>query len=81
MANMTTQEQIQSLLLQPAAKPPVGVASNFNNPPNLDRPVVTVVTLCIAIVALAILMRTYTKALIIRSIAYEDCKSIYETLL
>ena len=80
MANMTTQEQIQSLLLQPAAKPPVGQVSNFQNPPNLDGPVITVTALCIAIATLAVLMRTYTKALLIRSLAYEDCKPKYENL-
>ena len=78
---MTTQEQIQSLLLQPAAKPPTGAASNLNNPPNLDRPVITIITLYITIATLAILMRTYTKAFLIRSMAYEDCKPKYETFL
>ena len=78
---MTTQEQIQTLLLQPAAKPPLGLASNLNNPPNLDGPVVAVITVCITIATLAILMRTYTKALLIRSLAYEDCKSRCETLM
>ena len=81
MANMTAQEQIQSLLLQPAAKPPVGQASNLNNPPNLDGPVVAIITLCMTIATLAILMRTYTKALLVRSLAYEDCKSKYKPLL
>ena len=81
MVNMTTQERIQSLLLQPAAKPPVGQASNFNNPPNLDGPVITMITLFITLATLAVLMRTYTKALLIRSLAYEDCESKYETVL
>lgn len=81
MVNMTTQERIQSLLLQPAAKPPAGQASNLTNPLNLDGPVITMITLFITIAALAVLVRTYTKALLIRSLAYEDCESKYETVL
>ena len=68
-------EQMQAELLNgPAAKPPVGVVPNFVDPTNLDTAVITVLSVCLIIGTLAVLIRTYTKLMLIKSIAYEDCK-------
>jgi len=75
LTNVSTPEQIQSLLMQPAGKPPAGVIPNFDNPRNLNVPVALILTLWITIPALATLMRIYTKVFLIKSLAYEDCKS------
>ena len=78
------QAEIQSLLNGPAGKPPAGVASDFENPPNIDGTIVPILALCVTIATLAVLIRLYTKSFLLRSLAYEDCKfksstvSLYE---
>jgi hypothetical protein len=70
-------EELQILLNGPAATPPAGVVPNFDDPPTLDAIIIPILTLCLTLATLAVLARAYTKLFIIRSIAYEDCKSPY----
>ncbi|KAL9074822.1 MAG: hypothetical protein Q9161_001960 [Pseudevernia consocians] len=71
------QAELQAVLNGPAAPPPAGVTPNFNDPPNLNRAVAAVLTLCILLPTVAVLLRLYTKKFLIQSWAYED----YENLL
>lgn len=65
---------IQALLNGPAAKPPAGVEPNFKNPQNINAVIIPLLSLFAVISTLAVVVRTYTKLYIIRSMAYEDCK-------
>ena len=69
-----TPEQLQALLDGPAGKPPAGILPNLENPPNLDTYLVVTVALTLTFGTLAVLLRLYTKLLILRSFACEDCK-------
>lgn len=69
-----TPEQTQELLDGPAGTPPAGVSPNFENPPNLHVVLILTLTLALVFGTLAVIMRTHTKLLIIRSFVYEDCK-------
>ena len=70
---MSSQE-LEALLNGPAGPPPPGVRPNFDDPANLNTLVISTLTLCLTIAALAVLMRSYTKIFLIRSWDYEDCK-------
>ena len=72
-------EQLQELLNGPAGTPPVGVIPNLDDPPNLDTYVILTITVCMTFATVAVLLRIYTKILITRSLAYEDCKWLYLT--
>lgn len=74
-AAITTPEQLQTLLSGPAGKPPAGIVTNFEDPPNLSTFLIVTVVLTEAAGSLAVLLRMYTKLFITRSIAYEDCKA------
>lgn len=74
LKNITTDKEAQLWLSQPAGKPPAGVTSNFDNPPNLDTAVFLTVILLNSIAILATAIRIYTKVFLIRSLAHEDCK-------
>ena len=71
----STPESVQMLLNGPAGTPPAGVTPNFDNPPNLNTYVVFTLVLCVSFATVALLIRFYTKLFLIRSIAYEDCKT------
>lgn len=67
-------EQLQKLLNGPAEKPPAGVLPDFNDPSSLHKYVVVTLTLCMTFSTVAFSLRMYTKAFLIRSMAYEDCE-------
>ena len=69
-----TPEQLQELLNGPAQEPPVGAVPNFKDPSNLNNYLIWALVLCVFVATLTLFLRLYTKAFIIRSIAYEDCK-------
>ena len=64
---------VQALLNGPAAPPPNGAAALEKDPPNFHPVIVAVLTICHFFAALAILLRMYTKVLLIRSTGLEDC--------
>ncbi|CAO1605964.1 hypothetical protein XANCAGTX0491_009466 [Xanthoria calcicola] len=65
----------EALLNGPAGKPPAGLRSNLDNPATLDGTIIAVLTLCLVISTTFILVRSYTKKYLIKSVALEDCKS------
>ena len=69
-----TPEQLHALLDGPAGKPPSGVVPNLQNPPTLDGLIVFCIIFFSIITILALSMRLYTKAFIIKVWAYEDCE-------
>ena len=79
MATSTTTPtpgQFQAIINGPAGRPPAGVTPNFHNPSSLNRFVAPILTLCITFTTLAILTRMYTKKFLIKSWAYEDCRTL-----
>lgn len=65
--------QLEQLLDGPAVTPPAGITPNLDNPPNIDIYYLTF-SLCVSVASLAVITRIYTKHILIRSVAYEDCK-------
>lgn len=76
----TQQEQqlqlLQKLLNGPAMAPPPGITPNFVNPPNLEKEFYIDLILCLTISVLAVCMRMWTKARVMRKVQIEDCKSM-----
>ncbi|KAK8926688.1 hypothetical protein VCV18_003149 [Metarhizium anisopliae] len=64
----------------PALKPPAGIESNFIDPPSLHAWTLGVGTTCMAIMTLAVAIRTYTKAIIIKEMRHEDYVAIVALL-
>ena len=71
------QEKMLALLNGPAGAPPPGMTPNLVNPPNLDAIIIPTLSLCITVTTIVVVIRLYSKLFLIRSIAYEDCKSSY----
>lgn len=68
-------EKILALLNGPAGAPPAGVKSNFDNPPNLHTNLIATVVVGLVSSTLVVVIRFYSKLVLIKSTAYEDCKS------
>lgn len=76
-ASSPTPEQIKAALLDgPAARPPPGIESNLVNPTNINTALVIVLSFFLIITSSVILIRVYTKISIMKTTAYEDCKSL-----
>lgn len=69
-----TPGQLQTLLDGPAVPPPAGIIPNLVHPPNIDTVCYLTFSLCVSFAGLAVIIRVYTKRVLIRSIAYEDCE-------
>ena len=69
------QAELMKLLNGPALAPPAGVIPNFQNPDNLNNFVIPTITLCLTFTTVAVGIRMYTKAFIIRNTALDDCES------
>lgn len=67
--------KMEALLNGPAGKPPVGLRPNLDNPATLDGTIIAVLMLCLVISTTSVLVRSYTKKYLIKSVALEDCKS------
>lgn len=67
------QAALQALLDGPAAKPPDGALPNFDHPTNLNDYVTLTLVLCLSFTTVALLMKIYTKAFIIRTTTFDDC--------
>lgn len=59
----------------PAMPPPDGQKSNFTNPPDYYEWTLGVGITSMAIMTIAVYMRSYTKAIILKDIRHEDCES------
>lgn len=71
----TTPPDRETLLNSPAGKPPPGVIPNLDDPPNLYVTGQVVLLLSYVLATLALLLRLYTKAFIIRLFKISDCKN------
>lgn len=67
---------LQKALDGPAMAPPPGVKPNFVNPPNLEKEFYVDLILCLTISVLAVCMRMWTKARLVRKVHTEDCKKL-----
>jgi hypothetical protein len=74
-------EELQTLLDGPAGSTPAGVFPDFEIAVNPYRLFALATALCLISSTLVVLMRLYTKAFIIRSFAYEDCRSLIRDLV
>lgn len=63
----------------PGLEPPPGVVPNFVNPENYQNKIIACLTVFLAIATIFTAAKLYTKAVIVKSIAWEDCK--YQPLL
>ena len=64
-----------NLDLLPALPPPLGVESNFVNPYSEAKSLYITAGVCGVLVTLAVIVRIYTKACIIKTVNLEDCRS------
>ena len=67
-------DHLQMLLNGPAGTPPAGVLPNFQDPPNMNSVFIMTLILVEIFGTLAVVMRIYTKACIVRSFVSEDCR-------
>ena len=58
-----------------AVPPPPGVQQNFVNPPIAAQSAYTLVAVGVAIAGILLLMRLYTKGIILRKFGWEDGKN------
>jgi hypothetical protein len=66
-------EKLAKLMEGPAAKPPPGVVPNFDNPPNSNQKIRILCILASVIGTLFVIMRLYTRLVLLRKIMFEDC--------
>ena len=72
----TSLEESKAMLLNgPALPPPPGVTSQFVDPPNLEQLTIGIFTTCIFLATVAVVLRMWTKLLIIRQTTLDDCIS------
>lgn len=67
---MTDQQNLGDV---PVIPRPDGMESNFDNPPSLHAWTLGVGSTCMAVMTIAVTIRTYTKAVILRNMQHEDC--------
>ena len=70
------QVKLEARLNGPAGTPPFGVRPNFDNPPNRDVVLHTTTAVFLTFTSLAVLIRIYTRRVLIRSVGYDDCKRL-----
>jgi hypothetical protein len=59
----------------PVIDPPPGVKSNFENPDSLHAVTLGIGVVSILIMSLVVGIRTYTKLVLLKNMAHEDCSS------
>ncbi|KAH6645399.1 hypothetical protein BKA67DRAFT_111382 [Truncatella angustata] len=70
--NSLTPAQQDAFLNGPALAPPAGVKSNFVDPPNHNATVIGVTTMCVALAAVMVLLRAYSKLCVSKKVNIED---------
>jgi hypothetical protein len=58
----------------PAMQPPGNAKPNFDDPPSLRPWILGLGVTCIVLMMTAVGVRTFTKAVILKSVKHEDCK-------
>jgi hypothetical protein len=75
---MYTRDISPNVLAQlPALPPPLGVKSNFDNPPNHDASLIVTNTFFLAAMLSVVTIRIYTRSVIIHEIGWDDCKTSF----
>lgn len=67
--------KLQPSLDDPAMSAPPGMHHNFVNPSNIEIEYRTLMIFCLVISVLAVSMRMWTKARLLRKVVLEDCSS------
>jgi hypothetical protein len=65
------------MAVTPAATPPHGLDSNFDDPPSKAEAVYIVMSVCLGLVTLLVAIRIYTRARITKSLWWDDCESSF----
>jgi hypothetical protein len=63
---------LQVVLAGPALAPPLGVQSNFENPPNNNSLACTAITVCVVVATLSFFVRFYARVIHTRKVAIDD---------
>ncbi len=58
----------------PGLQPPAGVTPNFVNPENYQKKLIAAYTVFLTIATVCTAAKLYTRAFIVKSIAWEDCE-------
>ena len=66
--------ELQALLDEPAGKHPQGVVPTFDSSSLLQNTLAWTCGICVSLSTIVVLLRIYTKLIISRSRAWEDCK-------
>lgn len=66
---------MDAILNGPAHSPPPGKVSNFEDPINQDTAIWAVLSTLVVLTTIVGSVRLYTRAFLVRSVTYEDCKS------
>ena len=66
--------ELQALLDEPAGKSPQGVVPTFDSSSLLQNTLAWTCGICVSLSTVVVLIRIYTKLLLSRSRAWEDCK-------
>lgn len=73
-AQQLTTAETQALLDAPAGDRPAGI-TNPDDPINFHVIFITTLTLHLVFSSLAVLIRIFTKSILMKSLAWEDCRS------
>lgn len=65
---------VQEALKRPSSKPPAGVQSNLDNPPNRNDEALALAIICIILVAVSVSLRLYSRVVIVKRLRIEDCR-------
>ena len=63
-----------SIVTSPAGKPPAGLKSNFVNPHYAGGRFIAISGIFLSLAVVAVVLRIYTRAVIQRCFAADDCK-------
>ncbi|KAI1386461.1 uncharacterized protein F4822DRAFT_444849 [Hypoxylon trugodes] len=66
------QEEQQRILDSPALLPPTGVDPSFENPPNNNGLAIAIITVTLALVVPAVMIRVWSRTILLRKVKVED---------
>lgn len=65
----------------PAMPPPSGTQSNFTNPQTLGTTLIALNSVFLGTMLVVVLVRTYARGVLVKSLTLDDCKPFFRTLL
>jgi len=68
---------VQEALKRPSSRPPPGMVSNLDNPPNGNAGALALAIICIILVATSVSLRLYSRLVIVKRMRIEDCRSLH----